>query len=182
MQQKSVRHVALFFISEPLSSEIDTLRRLWDPKMAARLAAHVTLIYSNEVSDVDLLKNRILQMSRTMGPFRVHLGRAKFFGSPTRGIYVMVDDIDKGISRLREQILQPPLTDQWKPYLPHVTLLHPRSAAHGEQAWESLKDVSYECDIYLERICLIEDRGSGWVPIAEYTLSRDQEGGAPGPE
>ncbi len=171
MQQNPVRHLALFFLGDPVREPIEALRQRWDPEMAGRLAPHVTLIYANEVSDVSLLKQRITHASQSIGPLRLHLGRTAVFGSPSGGVYLTVDDVDGGIARLRAHILQPPLVDRWKPYTPHVTLLHPRSGARGEQAWEFLRDVCIERDILLHRVSLVENGGSAWVPLAEFPLS-----------
>ena len=164
------------FIVDAVREPIEVLRRRWDPDMAARIAAHVTLIYDREAADLALLTERLTEASRSVGPFKLHLGGTACFGAPSGGIYVTVDDVEGGVARLRERILQPLFVQRWKPLTPHVTLLHPRHGSRGEEAWRALQDVRFDRDILVDRVTLIENRGSGWAPLAEFPLSGEPGG------
>ena len=45
------RYHATVFLSSPASYALEELRRAWDPGMARQIAAHVTLIYPEEITD-----------------------------------------------------------------------------------------------------------------------------------
>ena len=49
------RHHATAFLGLPAGHPMEELRRTWDPEMARQIAAHVTLIYPEEIADPALL-------------------------------------------------------------------------------------------------------------------------------
>jgi uncharacterized membrane protein len=104
-----MRRQATLFLVDPICERIEALRRRWDPEMAARLAAHVTLVYTQEFGIPSLVTERLREASQHTAPFRLRLGQAATFAAPLDGVYIAVEDVDGGVARLRRRILQPPL-------------------------------------------------------------------------
>jgi hypothetical protein len=53
-----IRHHATAFLTPPGSQTIENARRAWDPLMARQIAAHLTLIYPEEIPDAGDLAAR----------------------------------------------------------------------------------------------------------------------------
>ena len=117
---------ATIFVAQAIAGPIEAARRDWDPLMAARIAAHVTLVYPEEAPNCDLLLDRIRGACSITPPFRLRLGELRPFEGRDRGVYVSVDDIDGGFHTMREQVLRPPFSRL--AFRPHVTVMHPRTS------------------------------------------------------
>jgi hypothetical protein len=101
--------------------------------MAAQIRAHVTLAYPQEAPLADLLVARLRAASYHFAPFQLRLGALAYFEHPEDGVYIEVQDIDRDYCRLRQHLLCAPF--QPIAFPPHVTLIHPRTSAHGREFW-----------------------------------------------
>jgi hypothetical protein len=128
-------HHAMIFLPPDVAGPIEAARRDWDPDMADRIAAHVTLVYPQEAPISDLLFERVRAASHNSGPFRLRLGDVACFERPEGGVYVNVADVDGGYRKLREEVLRPPF--HGIAYPAHVTLVHPRTSRRGRELWDS---------------------------------------------
>lgn len=99
-------HHATIFLPSEVAGPIEVARGEWDPDMAARIAAHVTLVYPQEAPITDLLVERVGEASNNVRPFRLRLGGVACFERPEGGVYVNVDDIEGGYSKMREEVLR----------------------------------------------------------------------------
>lgn len=125
-------HVTLF-VSEPAASEIDGLRRLWDPAMAAQIAPHVTVAYPDEVKGLEEAVAFLDVAAKEVGAFEMELGGLVHDGDPGDGLFLEVEDIDGQWKRLRTLVATHAPRRQVVP--PHVTVVHPRTSGLGKLAW-----------------------------------------------
>ncbi len=127
-------HHATIFVPWETARDVERARSRWDPVMAERIAAHVTLVYPEEAPSLDLLVERLRDAGRRHGPFRLGLGGLACFERPERGVYVSVEDLEGGYRRLRADVLRPPFRPHAFP--PHVTVVHPRTSLRGRECWD----------------------------------------------
>ena len=124
-------HHATIFVPPDIASPLEVYRQAWDPVMAEQIAAHVTLIYPQEVSGAELLTEKLRNICPATGFFTLKLGNLAYSGSPEGGVYVAVDDTEGACRRLRAEILSSPSE------IPlHVTLVHPRTSSRGREFWD----------------------------------------------
>ncbi|MGI9052171.1 MAG: 2'-5' RNA ligase family protein [Ilumatobacteraceae bacterium] len=158
----------MLFVRGPVAERIEEVRQRWDPVMAARIDAHVTLIH--EVVDHDAAVQRVEELAAVTEPIAVTLtSTACWAGTASYGVYLGVDD-DTG----RVGSLQAGLADleapAWArvPFRPHVTLVHGRTVdpAKAEPAWDALCDQRMDWSVVLSTIDVIElDDATGWRSI-----------------
>lgn len=127
-------HHATIFVPRDAARDAEAARRRWDPVMADRIAAHVTLAYPEEAPNLDLLVERLREAGQRHAPFRLGLARLACYERPERGVYVEVEDVEGGYRRLRADVLRPPFSPLAFP--PHVTVVHPRTSLRGREYWE----------------------------------------------
>jgi 2'-5' RNA ligase superfamily protein len=101
-------HHATIFVAPEVAGPIEAARQDWDPDMAARIAAHVTVAYPHEAPVSDLLVERVREASKNVRPFRLRLGSIGCFEDPEGGVYVNVEDLDGGYRKMRDEVLRPP--------------------------------------------------------------------------
>ena len=125
----------MIFLPPEVAGPIEAARRDWDPDMADRIAAHVTLVYPQEAPISDLLFERLRDACNKFGAFRLRLGDIACFERPEGGVYINVEDIDDGYRKIREEVLRPPF--HGIAYPAHVTLVHPQTSSRGREFWDS---------------------------------------------
>ena len=117
---------------------VDEIRCRFDPIMAARIDAHLTLVHDViDQARVAELVGRAVDRE----PFRVRLTHADRWGPSRYGSYLHVDD-PEGAVRGLHQALAELESPRWArvAYRPHVTLVHGRTVTdeEAEEAWRAL--------------------------------------------
>lgn len=165
-------HHATIFLPADMAGHVETARRRWDPVMAARIAAHVTLAYPEEAPLADLLVERVREASRRHASFRLRLlGDRACFERPERGVYVGVEDVEGGYARLRADVLRSPL--QPRAFPPHVTVVHPRTSARGRELWLEARSPWLECEFTVTEIAITGFDGTQWAFCERFPLARE---------
>lgn len=153
----------------PLGGEaeriVDDVRRRWDPEMAARIDAHVTLLH--DVVDHDALAMRLARLS-ARPPCRFTLTAAACWGPVRYGIFLAIDDHDGSIGALHAELaaLEDPRWQQ-PVYRPHVTLLHGRTITDdvAARAWAELAAWSPDLDVGVDAIAVLELDDNRWHQV-----------------
>lgn len=167
-------HHAMIFVTPDAAGPLESMRREWDPDMAAVIAAHVTLVYPHEAPDVDLLVSRLRGRALTTAPFRLRLGGLGCFDRPEGGVYVDVKDIDGAYKRLRDQLLFPPLRPFTFP--PHVTIAHPRTSRRLRELWESSSYRRSNAEFTVREIAITAFDGLRWETLQRVPLTGRRAG------
>jgi 2'-5' RNA ligase len=159
-------HHATIFVPAAAAGWIAGARRRWDPVMAARIAAHVTLIYPEEAPAVSLLAERLEGAAAAAVPFRLRIGGIARDASG--GVYVSVEDVDGGYCRLREDVLRPP----FRPlaFAPHVTIAHPRTSARGRAFADDRLPGAAAHVFGVDDVSITGFDGAAWITLARYPL------------
>lgn len=165
------RAVVLFPSSDELA-ELEAVRRRWDPVMAARIAAHVTLVH--DVTDRRRCDELLAAAARATAPIEMTLTTTARWGASTRGIYLAIERHDDGIDTLHDALA--PVEDaRWLRfgYRPHVTVVHARytDPATADAAWAELADWSPNVRVRVDRVAVIEMHDTGWATVAEVPLA-----------
>ena len=161
-------HHATIFVPPDAAVPIDAVRRVWDPVMAAQVAAHVTVAYPDESPSADLLVERARAVAALRAPFRLRLGELGCFDRPEDGVYVAVEDVEGGFAALREQLLHP--LGRAHAFTPHVTLVHPRTSGRGRELWDSRAYRPRAAAFTVRELAVTAFDGIRWVVVAAFPL------------
>ncbi|NJM07530.1 2'-5' RNA ligase family protein [Candidatus Gracilibacteria bacterium] len=157
------------FITDGARGSIEALRQRYDPASAARIAAHVTLLYDIAPADLPGIAEALTVIGQEVAPFRLQLGPAALWEAPEHGIYLAVADVDGGFFALRQRLIAD--RAEAERIKPHVTLLHGRSAAsQGARAWQALRHSQMRLATRIDHIALIEEAAEGWQILVTVPL------------
>jgi 2'-5' RNA ligase len=130
------RHHAMLFPRGPQLDEVEALRRVWDPVMAAKIPAHITLVYPDEHSGLEALRQRVNTVCRQSSVFQVRFGGFRAFPPPDDGcVYLEVVDVESRLAALRRQVIEPPFDPIDFPF--HLTVIHPRTSGAAAEFWRA---------------------------------------------
>jgi hypothetical protein len=167
------RHQVTAFLPEPVAGLVDEVRSVWDPELARRIAAHVTLVH--DASPLALTIERLRRAAVDVAAFRLELGAATRWEADESGIYLDVRDLDGGIRSLREHVMLPPLREPAGiEYEPHVTIVHPRTVAPARrrEAWDRLRTWHLTRVVVIETVNVIIETPTGWDVVETFELRR----------
>jgi hypothetical protein len=162
-------HHATIFVAPEVAGPIEAARQDWDPDMAARIAAHVTVAYPHEAPVSDLLVERVREASKNVRPFRLRLGSIGCFEDPEGGVYVNVEDLDGGYRKMRDEVLRPPFHGIAYPL--HVTLIHPQTSRRGREFWDSGSYQRRGQDFTVGEVTITAFDGGKWAVLVTYPLA-----------
>jgi 2'-5' RNA ligase superfamily len=126
----------------------------FDPRMAARIESHVTLLY--EVADAAA----VLRMAEKTPRLRLRATRAMLWEGTESGVYLEIVDRSGDLARFREA-----LGERDPSYRPHVTLLHKDSVTSPAQidaAWRELRALAPNTDFAVELVVVYEEADGRW--------------------
>ena len=154
---------------------VEDLRARWDPVMARQIAAHVTLIYPEEIPASTDLGQLAVTAAASTAPFTIALGPAFHVGSPADGVFFHVHDLDGGIGLFRATAVPP---DRMIDFPPHVTIVHPRTSDRGHQAWDELAGTHIDARFTITHVALTASSGDRWqtLRLLPLTGTRHQTG------
>jgi hypothetical protein len=167
------RHHVTAFADPAVSGPVEELRWHWDPQMAGQIAAHVTVVYPEEIPDPALLKQRAAAAAASTAAFDLETGPAFYDGSPSSGVFLRVHDRDGGLRAFRAAAVP---AGSMISFPPHVTIVHPRTSARGEEAWAVLKACNLRIRFTVTGVAITAFDGERWpvlrvLPLATTTRS-----------
>jgi 8-oxo-dGTP pyrophosphatase MutT (NUDIX family) len=163
-----IRRHLQFILSGPVADQIEILRQQWDPVMAARAPAHLSLVYPEEWNDEGLLLTRTLEASSHTPPLVITLGQVAGEDGGRGGVWYLVTDVSNTWSTLRATLLAAPFCRL--AVEPHVTIVHPRTSNRGAQALAALSGVSIAGEVALSEIVHTETDPSGMRVLNRFPL------------
>ena len=166
------RRAVVLFLPDEVEQEVDRIRRRWDPVMAGRIDAHLTVVH--DVTDVARAHTLAEAAAGRIPAFEITLTRTACWGPAKWGIYLGVEDHDGGVQALHDD-LAPVEDPRWlrTPYRPHVTLVHGRTVteASAEAAWAELQSHRADLRARITSLHVVESRPGGWVTIDGFDLA-----------
>jgi 2'-5' RNA ligase len=161
-------HHAMIFLPPEIAAGVEEARREWDPVMSAQIAAHVTLVYPREAPVVGLLVERLRLAAAATPRFRLRLGALVDAARPEDGASLHVEDVDGGYAAIRRRVLRPPF--QAARFVPHVTLVHPRTSARSSEFWRVAGNRYQTGEFTARDIALTAFDGTRWIVLEQLAL------------
>jgi 2'-5' RNA ligase len=165
------RYHATAFLDPRSAQLVEELRRAWDPVMAEQIAAHITLIYPEEIADPSDLIARVSRAAASTGPFTVVIGSPIHAGNPADGVFLAVGDVSDGIRRFRESAVP---ASHAIDFPPHVTIVHPRTSGRGKQAWNELAGMQLDARFTITNVAITAYDGQRWPTLQAIPLTGRQ--------
>ena len=162
------RYHATAFLDPRSAQRVEELRRAWDPRMADQIAAHITLIYPEEIADPSDLIAQVNRAAARTGPFSIVIGSPTHVGNPADGVFLAVDDVAGGIRSFRESAVP---AGHAIDFQPHVTIVHPRTSGHGEQAWNELAGIHLDTRFTITDVAITAYDGKSWPTLQTVPLT-----------
>lgn len=156
------RHHVTAFVDPVVSEPVEQLRHRWDPQMASQITAHVTVIYPEEITDPATLHERAAAVAAITSPFDLQTGPAFYRGSPSSGVFLHVHDLDGGFRAFRTAAVSPSSAISFPP---HITIVHPRTSAQGEQAWAELAACHLSIRFTVTCVAITAFDGHNWSSL-----------------
>jgi 2'-5' RNA ligase len=175
MSDRAERLQVSLFIPEPLATVIQTIRADFDSRSAAAIQPHITVLYENELTEVDP-RSDLTTWALTRRPFGVELSEPRLWGdAPDKGIYLGVADVEDGISSLRHLVLsRDSLDEPTIEYVPHVTLVHPDRVdrASAVRGWNRLRQCGAFGWCAISGMSLIQQSVDTWGEVASFRFGQ----------
>ncbi|OJF15211.1 hypothetical protein BG844_05765 [Couchioplanes caeruleus subsp. caeruleus] len=137
--------------------------------MAAVVPAHVTVAYPEEIVDEELFLRRAQSQLGQVAPFRLRLGEVFAAEHGRGGVFLAVNDIDGGWSRLRRLLLTAPMTALDFP--PHVTMAHPRTCTRGEKCHRALAGQRLNNEFRIPEVLYTETTADTFTILRRFRLA-----------
>jgi 2'-5' RNA ligase len=173
------RLAVALLVPDPLSGEVDGLRRAFGDPSRDRIAPHITLVPPVNVRDFDL--HAALSVVRGAAgrarPIDLRLGPLRTFPGPGHVGYLSVGAEPPALEvlrRLRADVLQPPLERRIdREFVPHVTVTRGLDADRLAAVLEASADFR-DVETRIGSVHLLQERHDGdrrrWRPIADVAL------------
>lgn len=165
------RRYLLFVLDGEAAETVQGLRRQWDPVMAERIDAHLTLVYPQEFDDEELLLERAAAAASNTAPFEVRPGTVE--RSNLGGVWARVLDDSGAWAELRSSILTPPFRPY--PVTPHITIVHPRTSDRSREALASLNGARIWQPLRVEELLFTETGKGGTRVLDRFPLTASLE-------
>ena len=145
-------HLAITF-DESAVGDVARVRHRYDPVMAAGVQHHVTVVYPEEYSDLELLMGRARDLAEQTPPFTFSGERfVTDSDEGQNGVFLELRDPSGSWLRLRSGLLAAPFRAQY--VAPHLTIVHPRTSNLGPEAWADLRDKTMSCHLVADSLAL----------------------------
>ncbi|MFF1360934.1 2'-5' RNA ligase family protein [Streptomyces sp. NPDC058297] len=156
-------------LAGPEAGQIERWRHEWDPVMASVIPAHVTVTYPEETVDEALLLQRAELCHHQTPAFRLRLGEVFTEDEGRGGVFVAVDDVDRGWADLRRGLLSPPMTPISFPA--HVTIAHPRTCRRGPQCYAELAGHCARGTVWARELLFTQTTANSFTVLRRFPLS-----------
>lgn len=160
---------ATIFVPAEVAVPLDVCRRTWDPVMAGQIAAHVTLVYPQEIPGAEWLIEKLRDVCPATAPLHLRLGPLAYFGRPEDGVYVEVADMEGACRQWRARVLHTPAE-----FPLHVTLVHPRTSPRGRECWEQTNLQLPASEFLVNEVAVTAFDGAKWVTLHRFALEAGQ--------
>jgi hypothetical protein len=139
--------------------------------MASTVPAHVTVTYPEETADESLLLQRAEICRHQTPPFQLRLGKVFTEDEGRGGVFVAVDDVDRGWADLRQRLLSPPMTPI--SYPAHVTIAHPRTCKRGPQCYAELAGHRARGTVCARELLFTQTTANSFTVLRRFPLRAD---------
>lgn len=137
--------------------------------MASVVPAHITIAYPEETADEELLLRRAAEQFGSRPPFRLRFSGVFAEEQGRGGVFLTVDDVDRGWARLRRGLLAAPMIPVDFP--PHVTIAHPRTSNRGGECLAALVSRPVALEFTVREVLFTETTVDAWTVLRRFALA-----------
>jgi 2'-5' RNA ligase len=163
----TTRRQLTLFLSMPGKGIVDQVRQRADPVQFAKIPAHITLCYDDEIQDWDYVTACLEAFATEDIRFSFTVDGARVFEAEGKGIYLHITD-QSGFYDLARSRLLATSSSVRRQVRPHLTLLHPRHARDSTDGWTLVDSIDFPERLSIQQISLIELRASKWTVVHTY--------------
>jgi hypothetical protein len=164
---KNIRQQLTLFVDKKDASEIESIRKKFNPIQQQLIDSHVTLCREDEIANI----GKVLETLQILvtPPITIRFGQAIRFDNNT-GVLLPASGDNQQFHRLREKVLTA-LNMQLRHHKPHVTLMHPRNSNCSDEIFEEIRSVHLPTRLKFDTVSLIEQiEGRPWQIINRFDL------------
>jgi hypothetical protein len=174
----NARRQLTLFLSMPAKGIVDHVRQHLDPSQFARIPAHITLCYDDEIQDWAQVSACLGAIAPEEIRFDFTIEGARSFEAEGKGIYLSTSERSGFFELARSRLLATSCSRR-SHVKPHITLLHPRHAIDREHGWTLIDATVFPDCTAIHQISLVEFRESRWSVV--HTFGRKEPDQSPPP-
>lgn len=165
--QDPVRRQITLFVGRKDATEIENIRKKFNPKQQHLIDSHVTLCREDEIENITFVLDNLQRLDTHKISIR--------FGQVTRfdnGIGVLLPALgdNEQFHQLRLKVLTG-LNTTIRRHEPHITLMHPRNSTCTDEIFKAIQKINLPTSLSFDRISLIEQIDGGqWQTLKTYEL------------
>jgi len=163
------RHLTIVPGAGVLKDSIEAMRADWDPVMAAGVPAHVSVVYPEEVTDEQLLLERVRDEVQQLRSFPLDVRDVDGPDAGRGGVFLRVSDRTGALTGLKERLLAAPFRSSGAPF--HVTIVHPRTSDRGAAAFAALGRDTLSGSFDVFEICWTETAHERMTVLERFGLT-----------
>ncbi len=166
---KNIRQQLTLFVDKKDASEIESIRKKFNPKQQQLIDAHVTLCREDEITNIDKVLDNLHNLD--ISTITIQFGQATRFDN--KGALLPASGDNEQFQQLRKKILTA-LNMPMRRHEPHITLMHPRNSNCTDETLEEIKSVNLPTSLKFDTVSLIEQIDGGqWQIINRFNLKSD---------
>lgn len=167
---KNIRRQLTLFVDKKYASEIESIRRKFNPRQQQLIDSHVTLCREDEIGNIDKVLDNLQNLDKST--ITIQFGQATKFDN-NKGVLLPAFGDNELFHQLREKILIA-LNMPVRRHEPHITLMHPRNSNCTDETFEEIQSVNLPTSLKFDTVSLIEQIDEGqWQIVNRFNLKSD---------
>lgn len=167
---KNIRQQLTLFVDKKDASEIESIRKKFNPKQKQLIDGHVTLCREDEIANIDKVLDNLHNLDTST--ITIQFGQAARFDN-NKGVLLPASGDNEQFQQLRKKILTA-LDMPMRRHEPHITLMHPRNSNCTDETFEEIQSVNMPTSLKFDTVSLIEQIDGGqWQIINRFNLKSD---------
>ncbi|RYY00847.1 MAG: 2'-5' RNA ligase family protein [Gammaproteobacteria bacterium] len=164
---KSIRQQLTLFVDKKDASEIESVRKKFNPRQQQLIDSHVTLCREDEITSINKVLDTLQNIDTSA--IIIQFGQATRFDN-NKGVLLPASGDNEQFHQLRKKIFTA-LNIPERRHEPHITLMHPRNSNCSDESFEEIKSVSFPTSLKFDTVSLIEQIDGGqWRIIKRFNL------------
>ncbi len=157
------------FVAHQDADTIEAIRRAYNPIQSQLIPSHITLCREDEIENLAQVIDNLINL--TPMTIEIAFGHAIRFDNG-QGVMLPAKGEQSEFQTLRKCILNG-IVDNPRIQLPHITLIHPRTATCTTEMFEHIKATMLPTLLTFRKISLIEQKDGGvWRILQVFESSK----------
>lgn len=166
----NIRQQLTLFVDIKDSSEIESIRKKFNPRQWQLIAGHVTLCREDEIANIDQVLGNLQNLDTST--ITIHFGQVIRFDN-NKGVLLPAFGDNEQFHMVRERILAGSNISVRR-HEPHITLMHPRNSNCTDENFEEIQQVNLPATLNFDTVSHIRQIDGGpWQIIKSFNLKSD---------